>query len=611
MFTPLRRFDAVKNRASSMTPRAPRSPSAASGARRRAWLAVLSCSFAAATACAACGTRSTNPTSGGAPHETQTPAKQQRQVVDLFAFGRVLGTVAPCGCTTEPLGGVQYAFGYIESRSTPASRLVIEPGSLLFPDPAGGEAPTDEASWAQAEQRASLLTNRLGALGDGLVSGVGPFDVSSSEGLKALERWALPRVVANAPKLAELGLPGHRVAKVGDPALTIGVTAVLSPEFAKSAVLGPLDSPVEALKREVSSMKSAGADLTVAIAHGPSSLAESLADANTGVDIIVVAIPVGLERSRVGKPVGRRGSAWILEPGEKLQSVTHLRLEIDRKAAPEGLPPATEWERRTPTSARARELERLDKKLEGLRGDVAADPNFVARLEREREQLVSAIENPPAPKAAVAATFEQVKITCHLEVDAPAKEALASYDGALAQQNRERFTGVRPPEPAPGEPSYVGVEECANCHTEAHEQWLTTRHAGAYKTLTDANKEFDLTCVGCHVTGFREPGGAEVVENAELQSVQCEQCHGPGSVHAEEPEKHGKPNAITLHTPKTVCDGCHTPEHSDTFEYAAYLRDIVGEGHGPEARAKLGDGPTGRALRQAGFEKAGGSCMKH
>ncbi len=566
-------------------------------------------------ACAACGTRSpsTNPKGDAKSADSGqvTPAAEKRQVIDLFAFARVLGTVAPCGCTTEPLGGVQYAFGYIESHSSPGSRLVIEPGSLLFPDPAQGEAPTDEASWKQAEQRATLLTERLKRLKDDLVCGVGPFDVSSASGLKALERWSLPRVVANVPTLAEAGVESHRMITAGgEHPVKIGVTAVLSPDFAKSEVLGTVDPPAEALKREVSSMRSAGADLTVALAHGPSSLAETLADANTGVDIIVVAIPVGLERARVGKPVGRRGSAWILEPGEKLQSVTHLRLEIDRKAAPKGLPSADEWERRTPASARTRELARLDKKLKKFRADASADPSFIKRLEQERAQLAAAIENPPPPTAPVAATFEQVKITCHLEADAPAKQALAAYDDQIAQQNKKRFTGVRPPDPPPGEASYVGIEECANCHTEAYDQWLTTRHAGAYKTLTDGNKEFDLTCVGCHVTGFREPGGSEVVENEGLQSVQCEQCHGPGSLHAEEPEKNGKPYAITLDAPKKVCDTCHTPEHSDTFEYTAYLRDIVGEGHGLETRKKLGDGPTGRELRAAGFAKAGGSCMK-
>ena len=37
----------------------------------------------------------------------------------------------------------------------------------------------------------------------------------------------------------------------------------------------------------------------------------------------------------------------------------------------------------------------------------------------------------------------------------------------------------------------------------------------ALATVT-VNKQFDLSCVGCHLTGFRLPGGSEVVENAGL-----------------------------------------------------------------------------------------------
>ena len=124
------------------------------------------------------------------------------------------------------------------------------------------------------------------------------------------------------------------------------------------------------------------------------------------------------------------------------------------------------------------------------------------------------------------------------------------------------------------------------------------------------NKQFDLSCVGCHVTGFRQPGGSEVVEVAGLEDVQCEVCHGPGSIHAESPEKAGKAFGIRREAAVDVCLGCHTAEHSDTFNYEAYLRDVLGAGHGEGRRSLLGDGPTGRELRAEGLEKAGGACPK-
>ena len=139
-------------------------------------------------ACATCG----SPGPGTPPpalKKSDPPSANAgpRLVVDIFAFARVLGTIAPCGCTTEPLGGLQYAFGFIEATSQPQTRLVLEPGSFLVPDPAGPEAAKDEAAWAQAEQRATALQARFARLGSQLVSGVGPTDLSSPKSDLALE----------------------------------------------------------------------------------------------------------------------------------------------------------------------------------------------------------------------------------------------------------------------------------------------------------------------------------------------------------------------------------------------------------------------------------------
>jgi hypothetical protein len=53
-----------------------------------------------------------------------------------------------------------------------------------------------------------------------------------------------------------------------------------------------------------------------------------------------------------------------------------------------------------------------------------------------------------------------------------------------------------------------------------------------------------------------------------------------------------------------MCKTCHKPEHSDTFDYQSYLRDVTGPGHGEEFRKSLGEGKTGHELRGAALEKA-------
>lgn len=535
------------------------------------------------------------------------PAAVTRAEFDIVAFGRVLGTIAPCGCTTEPLGGVQYAFGWLQANTQPGARLVLEPGSFLYPDPAGPYAPPDAAGWEQAESRATLLAGRFAGLGADLVSGVGPMDAVAPAGVAALGQHALPRIAANLEPAAGVTAAKHRVVELASSGVKwkVGVTAVLDPTLSGLAPLGKVTPAAEALRAELAAMTGEGSRFHVVMAHGSRAFAESLAADVPGIGAIVVGVVDGTERQRVGTPAAKRGDTWILEPGEQLQTVSRLRLSVAGDATAVAESPT--WTALPTLAELDRELERIDARLTKFKADPSADPAFLARLEDERLRVLAAREGKPEGPAA--ATFEQVKVTCKLPADDGAKQQLKNYDQAVADANRVRFAGKKPPPPAKGKAGYVGIEACADCHEEAVEHWRTTVHAGAWKTLVDDNKEFDLSCVSCHVTGYRKPGGSELVENLGLRDVQCEVCHGPGSLHVADGGTDTK--LISLTTTAELCAGeCHTAEHSDTFDYVPYLRDILGRGHGEAARAKLGDGPTGAELRAAGLAKAGGACKK-
>src|SRR4029079_19699200 len=110
-------------------------------------------------------------------------------------------------------------------------------------------------------------------------------------------------------------------------------------------------------------------------------------------------------------------------------------------------------------------------------------------------------------------------------------------------------------------------------------------------------------CWGCHVAGYGEVGGSSLGHTRGLENVQCETCHGPGSIHVAEKGLEEQP-AVQRQTSTSTCTGCHNEHHSDTFESVAYLRDIVRPGHGSEARNSLCDVPTGRELRGAALAKA-------
>jgi len=157
-------------------------------------------------------------------------------------------------------------------------------------------------------------------------------------------------------------------------------------------------------------------------------------------------------------------------------------------------------------------------------------------------------------------------------------DRMLEYYKKVNDHNKVAFADRVPPAPSPGAASYVGVERCATCHKEEYAFWQTTPHAGAYKVLADQFKEYNLDCVGCHVTGYDKPGGSTVTHVTGLEDVQCENCHGPGSIHASTGMK-----ATIQRTPSPdACKGCHHPPHvAEDWNVGLAWPKILGKGHGP------------------------------
>lgn len=129
-------------------------------------------------------------------------------------------------------------------------------------------------------------------------------------------------------------------------------------------------------------------------------------------------------------------------------------------------------------------------------------------------------------------------------------------------------------------PTYVGAKSCKMCHMKQHRTWKKMKHSQAwenlpaqYRTKTDAKGR---ACVSCHVTGYQEPGGFESADkSAHLLGVQCEACHGPGSLHKAAANKlraaklkkfpQGADKFIQLKP--TNCAECHNPHVSYAKQY--------------------------------------------
>ena len=110
------------------------------------------------------------------------------------------------------------------------------------------------------------------------------------------------------------------------------------------------------------------------------------------------------------------------------------------------------------------------------------------------------------------------------------QEMLSAEDLVESSLDKQQKTG----------PQFVGTAACKTCHIDEWKSWKETKHAHAYHTLEVAGHETDPECLTCHTVGFGVSTGFISVEKTPHHiDVGCENCHGPGSNHAEHPEQKG------------------------------------------------------------------------
>lgn len=106
---------------------------------------------------------------------------------------------------------------------------------------------------------------------------------------------------------------------------------------------------------------------------------------------------------------------------------------------------------------------------------------------------------------------------------------------------------------------YVGVDKCKGCHPKEYKDFEGRKFSKAWAVLEMRGKTSDGECLKCHATGYGKPSGY-VSEEAtpHLKYKQCEACHGPGSVHADNPMDVDAKNGMKKYVrDEDVCIKCH------------------------------------------------------
>jgi hypothetical protein len=587
--------------------------------------AALSSAFLGQSACS-------SGSSGGATSATSAQAVAPPSVtptVRLYLMSTVAGALVPCGCSKDQLGGAdRFAAQLAADRARVPNRLLLGAGPLFFQEPVLSSDLRQQDEWkadalADAMKRMGLVAWAPGAndfaagreaferlraatgasfVGANLaLEGVVPstiVDVGGiSIGIVGLSDPTAGQRELLAKRRAELAAAG--APPKGTAAASASPSASPTTPAPKQAPTAPSTSldllaqvgvevapPKEALQAEVEALRRKGARVVVGLFAMPRGEALRLLDDYTELDVVVIgkASEKG-DGNDAPKPAVLVENTVVVETSNHLQTVAVLDLFVREPAENQGrvrfadAGGVARAEQFTSLAARIRDLETRITGWEQGRtispADLGARRADLERLRQERRALEAEQSPPPSGSYFV---YSLVEIRGSLGKDADVASSILSFRKRVNEHNKVAFRD-RTPEPAPeGTASYLGVEACSDCHRDERAVWDKTQHARAYATLEKEHVEFNLECVGCHVTGYDRPGGSTVTHVEKLKDVGCEVCHGPGSRHAADPAD--KSLIVRKPEPKSCVSECHHPPHVENFDPVAKMQLVLGPGHG-------------------------------
>ena len=468
------------------------------------------------------------------PRVTKASSRESNtQPISVVTLGSLQSELHPCGCTKPPTGGIdRWLTLFADYQKRDGSPLVLDCGDslisrdyrLLHQQP---QLPRAKSKFVRRFQR--LLTDSIICVGElELLQGL-PWLESTR--MKDDAQYVLTNVSTSS---AAFSLQWNGVRK----GVRIRVLNVVDPKTIPSD-LGDgiiLTSPLESVSAAIASSEDYDM-LVVSIHTNDEIMFRNIAALAQGPTVLIDA-----GHAQLGLPYAISGHVLMTTiPSRGINfQILELQLSKDRQA---------NWI----DAARAESVDAFALSLQA-RSSSPGDAQF-----QSAETLASqAVRQAQRQRlAAHHAQFTRIKLVSSVVSDDRGLSIIRECDTALSRLIPER----------PSKESlvlYQGAESCGKCHKAEYDNWLTSAHSKAWKTLEAAGpgSTENAECISCHVTGFSWEGGPKSkVELAPLHSVQCEACHVPLVTNKKQDDhKFSKLSSL-------VCLECHTGARSPGFEF--------------------------------------------
>lgn len=448
----------------------------------------------------------------------------------IALVGEVRGEIEPCGCPTLPYGGFVRRERMLKTLPSPLFHL--DAGETLLKG--------FSASRADRDDRAALVMTLSEQVGVDAWS-PGPSDLLAV-GIDGLRRAPIPAISANwhDPDGAPLLQPWIVLEEAGVRLGVIGLSGAISDPDLRDSVL--VADPTAAAAQALSALP-ADLDLVVALGSISDEAAEQVATLE-GISAVLTT----RGRTYDAPEAGAHGLLVEAPDRGRYVEVLHVRVGSSAGEPLRMLPEAREWQELLTLRTQA---------------SVATAPQKVATISAalaEREDMFS-----EEGRGRNLVFVEHTPLSSALDGQADSSALLAAFkDDRLVQAAAAAASAT-----SPTEPGYASAGRCVSCHEKEMARWVLTDHALAWQSLLIRDEADNPECIGCHSTGFGEPGGFGELSTGAIRkykAVQCEACHGPLRGHPQDGAIAASP--VT----EAGCIACHDQANSPDFEYTSYLR---------------------------------------